>query len=62
MTFFRYIDKTLWDNVMKLLLNVEYSKNISNLDEIIGKLDAYLAVQQQVLLKYNFEMFKKAFI
>lgn len=47
---------------MKLLLNVEYSKNISNLDEIIGKLDAYLAVQQQVLLKYNFELFKKAFI
>lgn len=47
---------------MKLLLNVEHCKNLSNLEEIIDKLNTYLATQQQVLLNYNFEMLRKVLI
>jgi len=57
-SFYRYIDKTLWGNIVNMLLNIESCKNQPNLNEIIENLNNYLSGQQKVVLRHNFTNFK----
>ncbi|VVC45745.1 Protein kinase domain,Mad3/Bub1 homology region 1,Serine/threonine-protein kinase, active [Cinara cedri] len=58
--FPRYIDKSFWDPIISVLLNIKSCESLPNLDEIIDKLKKYISSQQKVVLNHNFISLKNA--